>query len=521
MEEHIPASPELQSAAPPVPPPNYYTPPSPPAPYPTARRELIFAAAMALICLSMVNFVLYGGFFLGFAITASASIVCSAWYLSASGHKGNWYTRSVLFLCLVIAASFGYSSDSFVKLVLLMFLGVGVNLALCQQAGQNRYAPGSIRSLLDAPRATLSLGLGKSGRALRGLMQYFRSGGESSRRTGAILAGLAIALPVLIIMVPLLMASDAAFEGLMDHLPDSLSAMEIAFTLVWGAGAFLVLYPRGAALHHEAPPAAAARRCKGLHLLTVNTVLLMVCGLYLVYLLSQIAYFSGGFLGILPDGYSTAQYARRGFFEMAWLCVINLGLITFGISLVSRESAAPLSTRLACLFLGLVTLFLVSASCAKMILYIGSYGLTRLRVLTMAVIAFLALTTAVVSVWLFVPKLQYMKAVVLIALAIGAGVVWMDVDSQVARYNVDAYLSGRLETIDTDHLERLGTSAVPHIARLREAEDSQVAQTAAEILENWYLRDCPDFRSWTYWNHTAREFLPQETEAAEEVRELP
>ena len=146
----------------------------------------------------------------------------------------------------------------------------------------------------------------------------------------------------------------------------------------------------------------------------------MVCLLYGVYLFSQIAYFSGGFLGILPDGYSVAEYARRGFFEMAVLSGINLGLITFSIGMVSRTGDVKRSTKYLCLAIGLVTLFLIGTSWTKMLLYIGTYGLTRLRVLTMAIITFLAITTVLVSLWLFLPRLEYMRFVVLSAMIIGA-----------------------------------------------------------------------------------------------------
>ena len=509
MEENIPITPE----------------PAPEAgkTYPTGKREMLFCVLILLTGLAMANFVMEGGLRLGFAIAAVISIVCSAWYLAASGHKGDWYTRSILVLCIIIATAFGYSSDGFVKAVLFCFLLVGVNLALCQMAGQNRRAAGGIRSLLDAPRALFALGCGKWSPAMKGIAAFFRTGGETSRKTGAILAGLAIAVPVLAIMIPLLMSSDAAFEGLMDLLPE-FDLDELFTTVFWGSILFLILYTRGTALHHEPKNTAPERRGKGLHPFTVNTVLAMVCVLYVVYLFSQLAYFSGGFLGILPEGYSTAQYARRGFFEMAWLCAINLAIITFGISLASRKGPVFPVTKLLCLFIGLVTLFLVSASCAKMVLYIGTYGLTRMRVLTMTIIAFLALTTVMVSVWLFVPKLQYMKAVMLIGLAIGAGVIWMDVDTQVARYNVSAYLSGKLETIDTAHLGSLGDGALESIARLQEAEDPEVAKIAKDLVAYWYIEQPEDFRSWTYVNHNAQQYsefwttLPTDSEEGEVIR---
>ena len=52
---------------------------------------------------------------------------------------------------------------------------------------------------------------------------------------------------------------------------------------------------------------------------TLCVALGMISLVYVLYLVSQLAYFSGGFSGILPKGYTMAEYARRGFFEMAWL----------------------------------------------------------------------------------------------------------------------------------------------------------------------------------------------------------
>lgn len=492
MEENIPITPD--------------NPPIPETPTSSAgHRELIFCVLSLLTGLCMANFVIYGGFNLGFAIASVLSIVSAVWYLHASGHRGDWYTRSLLALSLIIAASFGYSGDGFVKFVLFCFLLTSVNLSLCLMTGRNRRHPGGIRSLLDAPRALFSFGVAKMGQSFRALRLFFTSGGESSRKAGAILAGLAIAVPVLVVMIPLLMFSDAAFEGLIDLLPE-FEFSEIYVTVLWGVFLFAILYSRSVALHHDQEAKAPDVCGRGLHLFTVNTVLSMVCLLYCVYLFSQIAYFSGGFLGILPNGYSVAEYARRGFFEMALLSGINLGLITFGISMTARSGAVKNSTKYLCLAIGLVTLFLIGTSFAKMLLYIGTYGLTRLRVLTMAIIAFLAVTTVLVCVWLFLPKVQYMKYVMLLALTIGAVVVWMDVDTVVARYNVEGYLSGQLASIDTAHLGELGDGALPYVVQLTEADDPEVAQIARDLVTYWYIRSPGDFRSWNYVNHNAQQY---------------
>jgi len=492
-----------------------------PREYTTGGKELLFGLGILLSALALCNFILNGGFNLGFAIGAGLCILCSAGYLLSKGRKLALYPCAILVLCLVIAASFGRSDDGFVKFVMFCFLLVGVNLGLCLLAGRQRRNPGTPATIGDAFFTLFRLGFGELSPAYRGLATAFRRSGPMGQKSTAVLAGLAIAVPILAIMIPLLIWSDAAFEGLMDLLPE-FSFSELFGTVFFGVLLACILYTRGIALMgYEDKTPRQEKLAKGLASLTVNTVLVAVCLVYCVYLASQLAYFVGGFSGILPEGYTLAQYARRGFFEIAWLCAINLSIIALSLALNKKKDPAPRGTRLLCLFIALVTEFLVATASAKMFLYIGSYGLTRLRVLTQVVLLFLALTTGLVAVRLFVPRLPYMKTVILAGLILGALVSWMDVDSFVAKYNVDAYLSGQLETVDVSHLNYLGAGAVPHIYRLsQEADDPEIAQMAADVLNRRWNAVPEDFRGWNYVNHIAAKYLPKE-DAVVDTEYLP
>ena len=311
-----------------------------------------------------------------------------------------------------------------------------------------------------------------------------------------------IILPVAAVLIVLLMRADAAFEGLMDMLPDT-DWSEPLLSLFFGVFAGWILYSRGVGLKYAEKNGKEAKSFHGFSAITVNILLGTVCLIYAVYLLSQLAYLGGGFAGILPDGYTLAEYARRGFFEMAWLSFINLGLMCLAMGLVEKKAGAPALTRGLCLFLGLAALFLIAAASAKMLLYIGGYGLTRKRVLTEVFMLWLGVTTILVSVWLFKPRFPYMKGAVICALILGCVTFWADVDTQVARYNVRAYQSGQLETIDMGHMSSLGDGALPYIKGLTHDHDPEIASTAMDILENSYC-SISDFRSWTYTESAAR-----------------
>ena len=490
-----------------------YTPPKPVRnPFSTGKKELIFGIGILLCAFALCNFIVWGGFNLGFSVAVSVMILVMAGYLLLSGCKPSLYSLTLLGLSVVIACGFGRSSDFLVKFVMLCFLMISINLGLCLLAGQNLRPAGVVGSLLDAPCTLIRLGFGKYPEAFRGLAQLFRRSGKTGKAGGAVLLGLAMAVPILAMVIPLLMSADAAFDGLVQLLPQ-IPVGEIVVTVLLGGGLGSLVYTMGTALRHAPKEKKKETSAgKGLNTLTVNTVLSAVCFVYGVYLLSQLAYLAGGFAGLLPEEYTLAEYARRGFFEMSLLCTINLGVIILFLSVRGKKEPAPLSTRLLCLFVCVVTLFLVAAASAKMFLYIETFGLTRLRVLTQVIMLFVGITTVLVTAWLFLPKLPYMKAVIVVGLVIGAVVMWADVDTVVARYNVEAYLSGKTQTVDVAYLQYLSDGAVPYIAKLAEqAPNVQIAEQAQQALENRACWKCADFRGWNYANAQALEHLSRET----------
>ncbi len=470
------------------------------------KREFAFGVLLLVSALCLCNFTIYGGFNLGFGVGVIATVASSFFYLLASGRRVKPYSAALLLFSVIIAAGFARSDDGFVKFVMVCFLFVSVNLGLCLQAGQNLRPTGSFRSLFDVFRTAFGFSFGNMAPAFRGIGQGVHRSGSVGKKGGAFLLGICLCVPVLAVMIPLLISADAAFDGLMQKLPD-FKFEELFSTLLLGSNLWVFLYVRGTALHYKPKGTPKVRKGKGVSAITVNTVLWAVCLLYVVYLFSQLAYLSGGFAGILPEGYTTAQYARRGFFEMSCLCGVNLAVTVLALGLVRREGSAPLMTRLLCLFVCLVNLFLVATAGAKMFLYIGTYGLTRLRVLTQIIMLFMAITTVILAIWLFVPKLPYMRAVLLAALILGAATIWADVDTQVAKYNVDAYLTGKLETVDVYHLYSLGDGAFFHLNRLAEnASDPEIRAEAYRYVKQKSKYTMDDFREWNYVNHKMEQY---------------
>ncbi len=489
-----------------------------PVPAPVSRswrfraggKELLYGFLAVICSFLLCNFTVYGGFNLGFGIAMSGCILCATGYLLASGGRLNVYSTLLLLLSIGISAGYGRSDDGFVKFVMAVFLIVSVNLGLCLVAGQNRRNPGGVSSLGDVLRTLFTLGYGQIPRGVTGFFAGLFGQDSLAKKIGAILIGVLIMLPVLGILLPLLIKADVAFEGLMKNLPN-LEFGEVVITVLCAVPVFFIFYSRSVALANRPkrePVKASSGR--GINSLTVNTVLSGVCVVYVLYLISQIAYFVSGFAGIVPGGYTVAEYARRGFFEMALICAVNMGIIVAAVALVrKKEGSLPGFTKVLCLFIGLVTLFIVAAASAKMATYIGSFGLTRKRVLTQLIIVYLGIAALTVSVNLFMKKPRYMPVLLIAALLLGGSAFWVDVDTVVAAYNVTAYQKGILKTVDVDYLGTLSNGAVPYIAKLTEDKDSKVADQAQRILRRGDA-DWEDFRDWNYADALAKPYLPEE-----------
>jgi len=463
--------------------------------YPMGKKELWFAGCVLLFSLIGANGYLYGGLNLAFAAGALALVLTTGFFLLRSEKRPTLYTVSLVVFALIIAAGFIRSDDGFVKGLLLLFMLLAVSMAFTITADKNRNDGRSISSVGSALAFSFCGGVGGIPQSVGGLFDALRSG--KGKNILAVLGGLLIAVPVLFILVPLLIKADAAFDGMMGLLPE-MKLSELFGTVFWGLCSAIMLFSFGLSLVHGEPNSKNGPKSrKGMNSVTVCTVLILVAFVYLMYLLSQLAYLVGGLSGILPENFTLAQYARRGFFEMALLCLVNLAVMVGSIAIIKKDKGIPGLCRWLCAFIGLICLFLTVSAGAKLGLYIQGYGLTRLRILTLVITLFLGLCALTVTVWLFVRRLHYIKVTLLAALIIGAVVLWVDVDTVAASYNVNAYLEGRLEYVDVEYLGTLSDGAVPSIQKLTNAPDPQVAGAARQLLLS-RNRSYEDIRGWNY-----------------------
>lgn len=217
---------------------------------------------------------------------------------------------------------------------------------------------------------------------------------------------------------------------------------------------------------------------------SVTSAFVPLFAIYAVFFASQWRYYVSAFTGVLPGDISYAEYAREGFFQLFAVSCINLVLIILA-SLFSRRKNQTLCPALRVVYFltAIFTLTLIATAMAKMAMYIDAYGLTQLRVYASWAMAVLALVFILVALRAFFPKMNIgalsLSACVICFIVLGAA----DVDGMIADYNVDAYLDGRLETVDLYEIAELGDSGIPALCRLYEEISEQRDDMTSDFYE--------------------------------------
>lgn len=461
----------------------------------TGGRDIFLAGMLLIFCIMLIDTLFWSTAGLFVSISMGMIAILSFLYLWKCRKKVTVYSLFCLLATLLLDVSFTFHDDGWVKFCSFVMALVLLSACFLELMQARRRDGGTIYAVGDFCWLLFPMTFGRLGGGLYALFhKHDENGTVRSRKIGAVLLGLVIALPLVCIILPLLSSSDAAFEALMGKIR---MANNLRFIVAVLFGFFLA-----ALLFGQLFNLAKAERTKnertgkrGIEPVVIMTFLFVLCLIYAIYVVSQLAYFFNAFRGLLPEDYTVAQYARRGFAEMCVLSVINLCAIVFSLMLCRRSEERPSKgVRVPALLLCLFSLLLVAISMSKMVLYIQSFGMTRLRILTSGFMLVLAVLFIGVGLWLFIKKFPYLKITVAAAGIVLLAFSFGNVDKMVACYNVRAYQSGKLDSIDVRTIGELSSASVPYLVELLDDKDPAVAKQAKEELHNdlWEFYDQKD-----------------------------
>ncbi len=266
--------------------------------------------------------------------------------------------------------------------------------------------------------------------------------------------GIAISLPLLVVLTILLVSADAVFRSLITELFRAIRFPRRPFwmCLLLFVGIIasygLLAYLADGQIADADADKKRWEPVVGISFLSVLTVL------YLLFSTIQISYlFVGGFQ--LPEGYSYSLYAREGFFQLLVVCLINLVIILLCISRFREHRILKgVLTVFSC-----CTYIMIASSAMRMMLYVGMHHLTFLRLLVLWALVLLTvlLTGCIVTIYKNNFPLFQFAMVTVTVFYIGFSLARPDY--QIVKYN----LAHDREAVSSDfwYWFKLSSDAIP------------------------------------------------------------
>ena len=441
--------------------------------------------------------------------------------------------------------------DVVIMLAILSILSLPALDIQTKVAGFVHYAAGAIYSGLNAAFAPFFLVFGDIEWAKlpqRGWMKH----------AAAVLRGLAIATPILLIFGALFMAADAVFEGIVKNTfniePDILFGHFLLFGfLAWITAGYL----RGSLLENPfatiftnntptpeiltikpeksvvdiseqpntteeaksetgATEAAKNETVKNnifsLGAIEIGVVLGLINLLFLGFVIVQLRYFFGGMDFVqTTENFKLAEYARRGFFELCWVAGLTLPILLTAHWLMRKDSTGGEKLFRILAGINIALLFVIMFSAVqRMLLYSGNlgYGLTTMRLYPTAFMLWLAL----VFLWFGATVLRgqpkfFAWGALWTALLVIGGLHVLNPDDLIVRHNAKLMQQGR--QFDAGYNSHsLSDDAVPALTEfLPEMSFENQCTVKHELLHRLETDKTADFRTFNFSRWTARGVL--------------
>jgi len=283
----------------------------------------------------------------------------------------------------------------------------------------------------------------------------------------SILFGLALALPVVVVLGKLLAEADPIFAERMRSLLEYLQLEKLSEYIIRSIYIAILAYLL-IGMYVHALLSSQREKLAGvekpwlppfLGWLEAAIVLGSVDLLFAFFVSVQFQYFFGGQANIHLEGYTYSEYARKGFGELVAVATLSLMLFVALSAVTRRQDSRQrwIYSGLGIALVGLVAVILVSAY-HRLVLYEGAYGFTRLRTYTHVFMAWVGVLLAATALLEATGRFRrFALALALVGVGFGLTLDAIDVDGFIVRQNVARAVQG--EALDTAYLGSLSDDA--------------------------------------------------------------
>ena len=306
------------------------------------------------------------------------------------------------------------------------------------------------------------MSIGELGRPFSDAFWYLKNkANKKNNKYLYVLIGIVITLPLFAVVFLLLASADAVFRDMADRILSGLDIGDwflIAFRIVFMflASYCVLTYLCKKTIKEEVEDSRKWEPLIGIPVAAIlSLVYLLFCGIQVVYL------FAGNMQ--LPEGYTYAEYAREGFFQLLAVSILNLIMVLIGLYFFKPSKILKGILTI----MSLCTLVMIISSAMRMIIYIQYYYLTFLRILVLWSLAVLFLLFAGVIVYIIKEKFPLFRYSMVVVTCLYLGLSFSHPDYWIAKVNIEgsketrsSFFKGE-EYDDFYFLARLNADAAP------------------------------------------------------------
>ena len=256
---------------------------------------------------------------------------------------------------------------------------------------------------------------------------------KENEKARYILIGVVSAVPIAAFVVVLLTSADGVFrEGLrriFNFGNSVVTTIEVLLIFIIG---YMISY--AAALFLKQDVEIAGDDGKKITALPVTIVTAVVTGVYVIFSIVQILYLFIG-KGTLPPGYTYAEYAREGFFQLLFLSAINIVVVLICMELVEKSKILKILLYPFCV----CTIIMAFSSAYRMKMYISEYGLTAMRIYVLWALGLMIAIVAGMILKLMFKKMNLFYYCVVICCMCFLILSYSHKDYFIAKYNFSRY----------------------------------------------------------------------------------
>jgi hypothetical protein len=460
------------------------------------RDEIILWAAAALVA-ALGTWVMYDAMpginWGAWTLIAAAGLFI---FIRTAGARTIWITSGI---AVIIAFGASITADPFIHA--LIVISVIIFLALSMLLSSNPTIR-RITAWFVVPAPVIAFATAITESIKRGIdaLHLVRSD-----RTRAVLRGVLITAPVVVIFALLLASADPTFALWRDAVENLLTSWAFLPRVFFFIGMLAItLGAYGYAQREASQPVPVPEPAESVKWLGATERLILlgsIATLFWVFLAVQLSYLFGNLPHVTGSGVTFADYARRGFAELTVVATASVILILVSERFGKTDGREGL-LRIATIALIVGVLFLLVSAFNRVLLYEAAYGYTTARLYAQCYMIVVG-ASLIALMWEIRGAIQpprLFRAAGLVATVVFVGLVYWNHHAWIAGRNIDRLATtGRL---DVPYLTRdLSLNAVPTLTqRLPSLPEPFRGELQRALVARYTGRSRMFNREWYEWN---------------------